>query len=262
MISFECGFESIALRTQVKVKVFLPNPENFMHPVTDFRERYTFSPFKTLFLLHGIMDSADQWVENTNVVRLAQEAGFALVIPSCGNNFYVNTIYGAKYEDFLTKELIGFVRAMFPLSDKREDNFLWGISMGGYGALRTGFLFPELFSKIVAMSPTTDIEFAARFAYAMGIDPEFVIGHWKKLEGTDMDLKVLAEKAAVKETILPDLKMVIAEDDGFVRDNTVFINALQKHQIAYQYDVYPGDHTWKFWDAHVKECLDWLQSEK
>ena len=125
MIALDCRFESAILKTQVAVKVYLPNPGNFMRQVDDYKERYTFQPFKTVFLLHGMMDSARQWVENTNIVRLAQDAGLALVIPSCGNNYYINTVYGAAYSDFISKELTGFVRAMFPLSEKREDNFSW-----------------------------------------------------------------------------------------------------------------------------------------
>ena len=259
MIALDCGFESIILRTQVKVKVYLPNPENFMHPVSDFRERYTFKPFKTIFLLHGVMDNAEQWVENSNIVRLAQDAGYALVIPSCGNNFYVNTIYGAAYSDFITKELMGFVRALFPLSDKREDNFVWGISMGGYGALRFGFVYPELFAKVVSMSPTSDVQFAARFAYAMGINTDYILGDWKKLQGSELDLKVMAEKAAALgiENV-PDMLVIIADQDHMVRDASEFKNAVSSLGLKNDFRTYPGDHTWKFWDRHIQECLDWL----
>ncbi|MBQ9031020.1 MAG: prolyl oligopeptidase family serine peptidase [Parasporobacterium sp.] len=258
MIKLDCSFQSIILRTQVNVKVYLPNPEDFMHPVTDFRERYTFKPFKTLFLLHGMMDSAEQWVENTSITRLAQEEGIALVIPSCGNNFYVNTIYGARYSDFITEELIGFVRGLFPLSDKREDNYIWGISMGGYGALRQGFVNNSLFSRVIAMSPTTDIEFTARFAHAMGVDPFHVIGSWKDLPGSDLDLQVMAQKAAEHPEKIPPILVIIADQDHMVRDNTLFRDTLDRLGIRNEFRTYPGDHTWGFWDSHVEECIRWL----
>lgn len=259
MISLDCRFESIILKTQVNVKVYLPNPENFMQQVEDFRQRYTFAPFKTLFLLHGLMDSAEQWVENTSITRIAQEKNIALVIPSCGNNFYVNTIYGSAYSDFLTKELPGFVRGLFPLSDKREDNYIWGISMGGYGALRLGFLYPELFSKVIAMSPTSDIEFSARFAYAMGVKPDYIIGNWKELPGSELDLRTMAEKAAAHLEEIPEMLFIIADQDYMVRDNTEFREFLTQKGFRSEFRTYPGGHTWNFWDAHVKECIDWLQ---
>ena len=258
MISFDCNFESGILRTRVNVKVYLPSRDNFMNPVSDYKERYTFEPFKTIFLLHGMMDSGAQWVENTNVVRLAQDAGMALVIPSCGNNFYINTVYGANYSDFITQELMGFVRALFPLSEKREDNFLWGMSMGGYGALRFGLSYPEMFSKVISMSPTSDIEFSARFAGAMGVLPDYILGDWKKLTGSDLDLKVIAQKAAGSGTKLPKILVIIADQDHMVRDNEEFMNKLDELKIDNEFRTYPGEHTWRFWDEHVKECLDWL----
>ena len=261
MISIDCRFESVILRTQVEVKVFLPNPENFMHPVTDYLERYTFKPFKTLYLLHGLMDSAEQWVQNTSITRLAQERDIALVLPSCGNNFYINTLYGAAYSDFIHLELPGFVRAMFPLSDKREDNFLWGISMGGYGALRQGFLYPSVFSKIVSMSPTSDVEFAARFASAMGVNAEYILGDWKKLKGSEYDLTILAKKAKESGEDLPKLLLLIANEDYMVRDFSAFQRCLNELEIENDCRLYPGDHSWAFWDAHVKECLDWICHE-
>lgn len=258
MISLDCSFESIILKTQVNVKVYLPNPENFMRPVTDYRERYTFRPFKTLFLLHGLMDSAQQWVENTSITRLAQEKDIALVIPSCGNNFYINTIYGPAYSDFISQELIGFVRGLFPLSDKREENYIWGISMGGYGALRQGFLYPELFSKVVAMSPTSDIEFTARFAYAMGVEIDYVIGNWKTLKGSELDLYTMAEQAADHPEEIPSMLFIIADQDHMVRDNVEFRSMLEQKGFRTEFRTYPGEHTWGFWDDHVKECIDWL----
>ena len=258
MLSIDCNFQSLVLRTQVNVKVYLPNPENFIHPVYNYRERYSFTPFKTLFLLHGIMDSGMQWVENTSITRLAQEAGIALVIPSCGNNFYVNTIYGPAYSDFVSDELMGFVHSMFPLSDKREDSYIWGISMGGYGALSMGFRYPEMFSKVIAMSPTSDVEFAARFANAMGINTQYVIGDWKTLSGSDMDLKVMAEKAAKSGKEIPEMLLIIADQDHMVRDNTQFRDCVTRLGLKNEFRTYPGDHTWGFWDAHVKECIDWL----
>lgn len=258
MIECKCSFSSIILRTQVEVRVYLPNPVDFMHPVTDFRERYSFPPFKTVFLLHGMMDSARQWVENTSITRLAEERNLALVIPSCGNNFYVNTVYGAAYSDFIHDELTGFVRAMFPLSEKREDNYLWGISMGGYGALRQGFIDPDRFCRVVAMSPTADIEFAARFATAMGVNTEYLLGDWKTLQGSDLDLQILAEKAKATGKQVPEMLVMIADQDYMVRDVSAFQNCLEQLGLSGDFRIHPGDHTWSFWDRHVEECLDWL----
>ena len=131
--------------------------------------------------------------------------------------------------------------------------------MGGYGSLRLGFVYPELFAKVVSMSPTSDIQFAARFAYAMGINTDYILGDWKKLPGSELDLKVLAQNAAAKGVEnVPDILVIIAEQDHMVRDATEFRDTVSSLGLKNDFRTYPGDHTWGFWDGHIKECLDWL----
>ena len=62
-------------------------------------------------------------------------------MPSGDNKFYIdNPDSGEMYGSFIGKELIEFTRKTFPLSQKREDTFIAGLSMGGYGALVNGCL--------------------------------------------------------------------------------------------------------------------------
>ena len=112
------------------------------------------------------------------------------------------------------------------------------------------------------MSPTSDIEFTARFAYAMGVDPEYVIGSWKVLAGSELDLHTMAEQAAKEGKDIPDMLMIIADQDHMVRDNTRFRDCLDQCGFHSEFRTYPGDHTWDFWDRHVEECIHWLTKEK
>ena len=41
---------------------------------------------------------------------------------------------------------------MFPLSNKREDTFIGGLSMGGYGAMRNGIKYNNTFGYILSLS--------------------------------------------------------------------------------------------------------------
>ena len=258
MIRFDCEFDSVTLATKVNVTVFIPNRVQYMHPVTDFRERYSFNAFKVLYLLHGMWDSGRQWIENTDIVRLAQNEELALVIPSCGNNFYVNTIYGARFSDFVGQELPGFIKAMFPVSDKREDNFICGMSMGGYGALRLGFVYPGEFSKVIALSPTADIVYAARFMKTLCSPPDYIIGSWKELKGSDMDLFVLADKAAEKGTELPEMLTIVGDRDHLIGQSDKFYEHLTELGFKSEFRSYPGEHSWDFWSMCIPECLRWL----
>ena len=41
---------------------------------------------------------------------------------------------------------------LFPLSARWEHNFVGGASMGGYGAMKWAFTFPERFSHVISFS--------------------------------------------------------------------------------------------------------------
>lgn len=60
-------------------------------------------------------------------------------------------------------EFLPAMRAMFPLSDKRQDTFVGGLSMGGYGALKWAFTYPQTFSHLLNFSGGVDI--VDRIAY-------------------------------------------------------------------------------------------------
>ena len=52
----------------------------------------------------------------------------------------------------MTEELPEFIQTLFPASDKREDTFIGGLSMGAGGALNLGIRRPELYSRVIALS--------------------------------------------------------------------------------------------------------------
>ncbi len=258
MIRIKCEFQSIILATRVEVEVCLPNVVVFSEEIRDFREHYSFAPFKTLYLLHGAWDSGRQWVENTSALRLAEEANLALVIPSVGNSFYANTLYHVNYEDYLMKELIGFVQGLFPLSSKREDNFICGVSMGGYGALKTVFKDPSLFSACAVMSSVVDVSYSSRIIRTLGVETDHLIGNWKDLKGSEYDLAVMLKARKGRYEELPALLLIDSTEDYLRDSNIAFHNMLKEEEIPHKYLEYPGLHEWKFWDEHLYECIDFV----
>ncbi len=260
MISIHCDFQSYILATRVKLDIYLPNIIEFTDSVEDFKKQYTFEPFKTLYLLHGAWDSGQQWVENTSVLRLAEEAGIAVVLPSVGNTFYANTKYGIHYEDYFMNEVIGFARGMFPLSEKREDNYIAGVSMGGYGALKTIFKRPDLFSKCAVMSAVVDVSYSSRIIRAIGVETDNTIGKWKELKGSEYDLVPMIEALDGRYDEVPELLMIESREDYLRETNEAFHALLIEKGIKHVYKDYPGMHDWKFWDEHIAECMEFLQS--
>lgn len=258
MINFKCEFDSRILNTRVPVEVYLPYEVNMMKDVKDYKENFTFQPFKTVYLLHGAWDGGSQWVENTSALRLAQKAGFALVIPSVGNSFYANGKDGMRWEDFILEELIGFVRGIFPLSDKKEDNYVCGVSMGGYGALKAVFKRPEIFSKCAIMSPVVDIAWSSRVIRKIGVNTDQTLGRWKEQKGSEYDLVKILEDAQGTYDQFADILVLIGDLDYMIENNRVFHNYLEEKKVAHKYMEYEGMHDWQFWDEHLKECMDFF----
>lgn len=261
MIRIHCDFQSLILATRVSVEVFLPNVISFTDEVSDYKAHYSFAPFKTLYLLHGAWDSGPQWIENTSVMRMAEEQQIALVLPSVGNSFYANTQTGIRYEDFFMEEVLGFVRALFPLSEKREENFIAGVSMGGYGALKTSFLKPELFSKCFVMSSVVDISYSTRIIRALGVETDHALGTWRELKGSAYDLKTILGKYEGHYEALPELFIIESTEDYLTESNRAFHAYLEEEGIPHTYREYPGIHEWKFWDEHLAECMEFLKEQ-
>ena len=149
MALIQVNFLSEALMRTVPVQVILP-VDKMGVPGSTVREE---KPFKTLYLLHGIFGNYTDWVSGTNIQRWAEERSLAVVMPSGDNMFYVDQKEGHNfYGEYIGRELVEMTRRMFPLSRKREDTYIGGLSMGGYGALRNGLKYSGTFGCIASLS--------------------------------------------------------------------------------------------------------------
>ena len=146
MALIQMSFLSTALKRTVPVTVVLP-----VDNTAFLRET---PRFPTLYLLHGLLGSHTDWVCNTRIQKWAEERGLAVVMPSGDNSFYIDQLLpNQDYGEFIGRELVEMTRRAFPLSHDREETFLAGLSMGGFGAMRNGLKYADTFSQIVSLSP-------------------------------------------------------------------------------------------------------------
>ena len=145
MALIQATFMSNALKRTVPIQVILP---------VDKLIGEEMKPFKTLYLLHGLFGSYHDWNSNTRIQRWAQDQNLAVVMPSADNSFYIDydMLPNSEYGKFVGEELVQVTRAMFHLSNKREDTFIAGLSMGGFGAIRNGLKYSETFGYIAGLS--------------------------------------------------------------------------------------------------------------
>ena len=125
------------------------------------------SEVKVVYLLHGLSDNCTGWTRYTSCERYARERNVALVLPEVQRSFYIDGVYGLNYFTYVAQELPQACRRMFGLSDKRENNYIMGLSMGGYGALKCALTYPRNYAGCGSFSGVADLKsFMSRQAFA------------------------------------------------------------------------------------------------
>jgi S-formylglutathione hydrolase FrmB len=131
------SFFSNQLHRTVPFTAVLPNDgEAYPGQVPDF----VTGKMKTLYLLHGYTGDENDYLSNSLVRELSAKYKIAVIMPAGENCFYVDSgddVLG--YGRYIGEELVEYTGRIFRLSDKREDTFIAGLSMGGYGACATAW---------------------------------------------------------------------------------------------------------------------------
>ena len=146
------NFNSKYLSGSTDVNIILPDCARTQDPAAFYGDG---KKYPVLWLLHGTFGDYSDWLRKTNVELYAEEKNLIVVMPSAHNTDYANwPSFGTGYQvfDYLTEELMPLVYGWFPASEKREDNFIAGLSMGGRGAIAYAWAYPEKFAAVYSMS--------------------------------------------------------------------------------------------------------------
>ena len=215
---------------------------------------------KTLYLLHGMSDDEGTWMRRTAIDRYAEEKDLAVVMPDGGLGWYTDMRRGLPWFTFVSKELPALCRRFFPiLSDRREDTYIGGLSMGGYGALKCGLCAPETFSKVISLSGALD---AADTAINNTVPAtrrywEDVFGPAEDVSGSENDL-FAAATALTDPALRPRIYMWCGTEDFLYAQNIRMRDHLRALGYDLTYEESPGDHQWRHWDKKIADALDWL----
>lgn len=264
MALIQVNFMSKSLLRTVPVNVILP-VDKLTFPGMPEREE---KPYKTLYLLHGVFGNYTDWISGTCIQRWAEEKNLAVVMPSGDNMFYVdqkgsNNYYG----EFIGRELVEITRKMFPLSRKKEDTFIAGLSMGGYGAIRNGLKYHDTFGCIAGLSSAIivgDIDkrtddtpfFLESRSYA-----ESIFGNLSKVKSSDMNPEWLVDQLCAEGAELPRIFLACGTEDSLLEVNRRMRDYMTSAGIELTYEEGPGAHEWDFWNRYIKKVIDWLPLE-
>ena len=254
MALMSCNFFSSVLGYDTDVKVILPEAK-WQFPL-DENEKLE---YKVLYLLHGMGDNSSGWGRYTSIERYALEKNIAIVMPTAGHSFYSDSVHGKKYFTFIAEELPILMKRWFPISKKPEDTFIAGVSMGGYGALKIGFTYPEKFAGMASLSGAVIINKLIENAFEESRKDitkimEDVFGTTEP-EGMD-ELLFLAKKNIAPMEKKPKILQYIGKEDFLYNMNMKFKEEIIKLNIPLIYDEWHGEHEWGFWDKAIKKAID------
>lgn len=132
--------------------------------------KQTKTRYRVIYLLHGFTVAANKtWIIENEGLRMnigavmdrliaAQKVRpMILVMPDASNkfggSFYTNSITTGNWEDFITRDLVGYVDKKYRTIPDAESRGIVGHSMGGYGAIKLAMKNPNIFGAVYATSP-------------------------------------------------------------------------------------------------------------
>lgn len=262
MAHIECCFYSAALKKNARCTVFIPTTSPDDHLNSYSRNYYdNKTVYQTLYLLHGSYGFGDDYFLFSNIERYAQDKCLAVVMPSVENSAYMNIDGSSAYATWCAEELPTFLQTIFPLSSKREDTFVAGLSMGGYGATYLSLKNPSRYSACAVMSGCDD--FYDVLNGTSNYAKHFPENYKRMLFGCDdnkhsFNLNYFFKQYKGDVKNLPKFYFTSGKDDLFIKEIFEFADVLSAGGCSVEKVAEPGVHDWNYWDAHVQDVINWF----
>jgi putative tributyrin esterase len=247
-----CDFFSEVLEVGTSMTVLLPQAGEEQIGVRGPGGDAGAGGFPVLYLLHGLSDDATAWLRYSSIERYAGQLGLAVVMPQVGRSFYADEAHGGRYWTFLSEELPTVVGSFFNVSQEREDTFVAGLSMGGYGALKWALQQPTSFAAAASLSGALDLVALSATAERRGLFDRVFDGR----VGPEDDLFELLARSDVEA--LPSFYVGCGTADHLYDSSFRFVEEATAAGLDVRVDFRPGEHEWGVWDATIQDVLAWL----
>ena len=247
------------LHRNVDVDVILPEEYGYGrrqkgHPIKE--------NFPVLTLLHGYNSDYETWERNSAMPFFTRDLPLCIVLPSGYNLWYGPGVHtGMDYTSFLAKELPEKLHDLLNISLKREDSFIGGLSMGGFGAVLQGLKYPERYSRVISFSGVTDLDLFyndGSFKTAINRDRDISLGNREELKRSGNDFEELLQKGTEEGTRFPSFYVACGTEDPVIEYNRNFRKLLERYGVDHTYTERPGGHDWWFWDVEIRRVFEWL----
>ena len=248
-----------ALRRYTSFEMFIPN--DIREDVPHEENEYTRRKMKVLFLLHGYTGNAGNWVPE----YIAEKYNFAIVMPNGENAFWLDGLSsGHNFATFLGEELPAYLRKTFGLAMGPEETYIMGLSMGGFGALRTALAYPDVFGKAAGLSSALivhdiahmkegDNDELANYAYY-----HECFGDLEIVEERDNNPEVLVKRLKESGKKIPELFISCGTEDFLLEKNRVMHAFLDGIGVPHVYMESKGGHDMDFWNEYAVKFTEMM----
>ena len=215
--------------------------------------------FPVIYLLHGLTGHFDNWTDKTKLIEYAARHNYIIVTPEGNDGWYTDSpsIRADKYESYIVKELVPEIDKKFRTVAARGHRAIAGLSMGGYGSIKFGLKYPEMFSLVGSFSGALGAaSFNEKNAGRIGKSVDAVYGSTDSESRKANDIFGLVRGLTPEKiTALPFIYLDCGTEDFFFQNNRDFVGLLIEKKVPHEYRELPGKHDWVFWDSQVREFL-------
>ena len=251
----------LAMNTQVTL--LLPERRGVPH-----RSREG-APYPVLYLLHGHGQDHTSWLRLTRLESYLQNTDVIVVMPNGSRGCYVDGAATHRYGTYLTEELPRALGNWFHFSPRREETFIAGMSMGGYGALRAALACPERYAAAAGLSTAVRLDrvdlgpgsaergLAIPELSEVGRNFRQVFGPEEDYESTPFSLKRLARERSRADGPKPRLLQLCGDDDPLLPVNRELADFFRTEcpGLDHTFQVSPGMHNFDYWDREIGTAL-------
>lgn len=252
---FSGDFYSESLRMTTQIQIIFPDISNDVTPVIDGEPR-------VLYLLHGLAANSGEWTRFSKIEYYAKKYNFIIIMPEVQRSFYCDTAYGPKYFTYVADELPAICNRWFRLNSTKENTYIAGESMGGYGAVKIGLKRHERFAAIASLSGVLDY---------VALNRRVLAGEWSDMLPQELqavhglggvpqeedDVLALVRQVA-KVPNRPRLIQLCGTEDFLYEDNQTFRKIADEAGYGHTYREGPGDHEWPYWDKAIQHAFQFF----
>ena len=142
-----------------------------------------------------------------------------------------NMAFGTKNEEFLVEECPEIFRFLYPVSEKKEDNYIFGIHTGAYGAVKLAMKHPDVYAGCFAVNGELDIagrckdskNREAGFRHQSEESLKAVFGDLDRVSGGQEDIYHLAGNAQIRIELFCSTKLDRYKDNKRLEEADTFV---------------------------------------